>query len=272
MKTYVIALTTYREIVRRPLFWLLALVAACALVLFIFIPYFTLGEDIKMVKDQGLVVIMVTGMIIALFAASVSISEEIDGKTAITLLSKPITRRSFIIGKYAGIMSAVALLFVLLSLVFLASLFYKAGYDAREYATEKPTYMQRIPMLVQMLPGIVLNYLQVCIICALSVAFSTRFPLHLNITACIVIFLLGHLAPQMVDASSLDRFEAVKFMAQIFKTVLPGMGYFNVGPAITTDVAVPWVSYVLPCFFYAALYSTVALLLALLLFEDRDLA
>ena len=42
-----------------------------------------------------------TGLIVALFAASVSISDEIDGKTAITLLSKPITRRDFILGKFA---------------------------------------------------------------------------------------------------------------------------------------------------------------------------
>ena len=272
MKAYVIGLTTFREIVRWPLFWMLALVAGCLLWLFDFIPYYTLGEDIKMVKDQGLAVIMVTGMIIALFAASVSIADEIDGKTAITLLSKPIKRRDFIVGKFLGIMAGIAVLFVVLTAVFLPALYYKALYDAREASKDAPAMAEQLMMLWSMIPGIVLTYLQVMVICALSVAFSTRLPLHLNITACIIIFLLGHMAPQMVQASSQGQFEGVSFLAQFFKTILPGLEYFNVGPAISTDAVVPWLAYVLPCLLYAVLYSTVALLLGFLMFEDRDLA
>jgi ABC-type transport system involved in multi-copper enzyme maturation permease subunit len=273
MKTYVIGLTTYREIVRRPLFWLITLVVATALVLFIFIPYHTFGEDIKMLKDNGLAVILLAGLVVGVFAASASIAEEIEGRTAITLLSKPINRREFIIGKFAGIITAIALLFAMLSAVLLIALFYKAGYDARENAMDLPPYAERIPILLAMLPGIVLTYFKVTILVALSVAFSTRFPLPLNLSACIAIYLLGHLAPQLVQASEEGGvFEAVAFMAQIFATVLPGLEYFNIGPAIATDAHVPWLAYVLPCFLYCGLYTFIALMLALLMFEDRDLA
>lgn len=273
MKTYVIALTTYREIVRRPFFWLLCLAISAALCLFAVIPYFTLGEDIKMVKDQGLALIMVTGLAVALFSASVSIAEEIEGKTAITLLSKPVHRRDFIVGKFAGIMAAVGLLFIILGIVFLLVLYYKAGYDAREYSTERPALAERLRGMLQILPGLVLTYLQVVILCAISVAFSTRMPVYFNITACIGIFLLGHLAPQLVQQSTQQQLnEAVTFVAQVFATVLPGLEYFNVAPAISGDVEVPWVAYVLPALGYCVLYTGVALLVALLMFEDRDLA
>lgn len=272
MKTYVIALTTYLEIVRRPIFWLLVVVAAVLHWLFTVIPYYTLGEDIKMVKDQGLIVIMIAGLVIALFSASVSIHEEIEGKTAITLLSKPIERRSFIMGKFGGIMAAVGLMFLILAVNFALALYYKAGYDAKEYVQDRPGLFERLKMIWQMAPGLVLAYFQVSIICALSVAFSTRFPVHLNITACIAIYLLGHLAPQMVEASKQGQFEGIKFMAQIFATVLPGLEYFNVGPAISTDAIVPWSGYVFPCFMYCLMYTGIALFLALLMFEDRDLA
>lgn len=273
MKTYVIALTTYREIVRRPFFWLLIVCTAALLCLFAVIPYFTLGEDIKMVKDQGLALLLVTGLGVAIFSASVSIAEEIEGKTAITLLSKPIRRRDFIIGKFAGIMASVGLLLAILSVVFLAVLYYKAGYDAREYAQERPGMWERLPILWQIVPGIVLTYFEITVLCALSVAFSTRLPVHFNITACILIFLLGHVAPKMVQASQQQKLnEAVTFTAQFFATVLPGLEYFNVGPAISGDTNVPWVGYVLPCLVYCVIYTAIALLLALLLFEDRDLA
>lgn len=272
MKTYVIAATTYLEIVRRPIFWLLVVSAAILHWLFTVIPYYTLGEDIKMVKDQGLIVIMIAGLVIALFSASVSIAEEIEGKTAITLLSKPIDRRAFIMGKYFGIMAAIGLLFLILAVNFGLALYYKAGYDSKEYIQETPRFLERLEMIWRMAPGLVLSYFQVSIICALSVAFSTRFPVYLNITACIAIYMLGHIAPQMVAASKEGQFEGVKFMAQIFATVLPGLEYFNVGPAISTDAIVPWSTYVLPCLAYCAMYTAVALCLALLMFEDRDLA
>lgn len=273
MKTYVIGLTTYREIVRRPLFWLITGVVAMALVLFDFIPYYTLGEDIKMVKDNGLAIIMLAGLVIGVFSASVAIADEIEGKTAITLLSKPINRRNFIVGKFAGIMAAIALLFLLLTIVFVPVLYYKTNYDARETAREAPTTQESVATVAQIAPGILLAYFQVMIIVALSVAFSTRFPLHLNVSACIAVFLLGHVAPQMVEASQGGGvFEAVRFMAQFFATILPFLDHFNVAPAIATDAVVPWLGYVLPCFLYAAFYTAIALLLAFLMFEDRDLA
>lgn len=274
MKTYVIALTTYRETVRRPFFWLLVVAASALLGLFVMLPYYTLGEDIKMVKDQGLAVILVTGLVVALFAASVSIADEIEGRTAITLLSKPIRRSDFILGKFLGIMAAIGFLFLLLGLVFGMTVFYKVFYDAQDNV-EDPTWQDAARSVWQVVPGIVLTYFQVTILCALSVAFSTRLPLHLNISACIMIYLLGHLAPQMVQASTQPGqpvIPEVVFMARFFATVLPGLEYFNVGPAISADTAVPWVGYVLPCLGYCVLYTAIALLLALVLFEDRDLA
>lgn len=272
-KTYIIGLTTFKEIVRRPVFWLVAGVTASLLVLSILIPYFTLGEDIKMVKDQGLALLVVAGLVIALFAASVSIADEIDGKTAITLLSKPINRRNFILGKYLGIMAAIAVLFVILSLVFFASLWWKAGYEARENSDNPPTMEQNIEMIEKMVPGVVLQYFQVTVLCALSVAFSTRFPVHWNITLCIAIYLLGNIAPQMIAfAQQPGNFQGVEFMARVFGVVFPSLGHFNIGPAISTDTPVSWYPYVAMALLYTVLYTSFALVLAFLLFEDRDLA
>ena len=274
MKTYVIALTTYREIIRRPVFWLLALAAAVALVFFYYVPYYTFGEDIKMVKDQGLVLLLVCGLAVAFAGANETITQEIEGKTAITLLSKPIRRRDFILGKFAGIMAAVALLFVILAAVFAMVLFFKARHDALENALDVPTYYERRQMLYGMIPSVVLTYLQVMILCSVSVALATRFPVHLNIPICISIYLLGHLAPLMVQAAERNQsqFAGVEFVAKLLSVVLPGLEFFNAGAAISLDASIPWFDYVLPAFLYAVLYSGIAILIALFLFEDRDLA
>jgi len=60
-----------------------------------------------MLMDCGLATILICGLLLAVWTSSTSIAEEIEGKTAMTLLSKPINRRQFIVGKYVGIMSAV---------------------------------------------------------------------------------------------------------------------------------------------------------------------
>ena len=92
-------------------------------------PYFTFGEDIKMYKDTGLTTISFFCMLLALLTASSTVADEIEGKTAITLLSKPINRRQFIVGKFLGIELGVLALYVVLGALFAAGVWYKYAYD-----------------------------------------------------------------------------------------------------------------------------------------------
>lgn len=273
MKFGVIAWATWLEMVRRPLFWMIAVVAGVAIYPISFIlPYNTLGEDIKMFMDIALAILLAAGLVVSLFSASVSIADEIDGKTAITLLSKPIGRRDFIIGKFVGIMGAVGLMFVLLSVVFLVAMYFKLGYDAREGASLPPPPAQRIQTILRIIPGIVLAYFQVSILCAISVALSTRFPIFLNVIACVALYLLGHLSYVIVQAAQTNsQFAGVEFVARVFATVFPCLELFNAGSSIATDRPIG-LDYVFWSFLYCSLYTGVALFAALLMFEDRDLA
>src|SRR5260370_729191 len=84
--------------------------------------------------ELGLTTISFVCPLPALLTASSTVAEEIEGKTAITLLSKPITRRQFIIGKYLGIELGVLLMFLILGAAFLGGVWYKYAYDLREAA------------------------------------------------------------------------------------------------------------------------------------------
>src|ERR1700722_19026326 len=107
----------------------MAFFAAALLVLTIFVSYFTFGEDIKMYKDTGLTTISFVSLLLALLTASSTVAEEIEGKTAITLLSKPINRRQFIIGKFIGIELGVLALYTVLGALFAAGVWSKDAYD-----------------------------------------------------------------------------------------------------------------------------------------------
>src|SRR5262245_14365339 len=113
-----VALSAFREGVRHWPFWLLTLLAGLFMIVSIFLPYFTFGEDYLMVKQLGYDIIMLAAVLFGGLVASLSISEEIEGRTAITVMSKPVSRRQFMLGKYAGIILAALFMFGVLGVLF----------------------------------------------------------------------------------------------------------------------------------------------------------
>jgi len=269
-KVAAIARTTAKEALSQPIFYVGLSVAAFGLLLFPFVPYNTFGEDIKVIKDTGLTWIMVWSMVLALWTASVSIADEIEGRTALTLLSKPIGRRSFIMGKFLGIVGAVAILFVILGALFLCSVSYKVVYDAGESGQPVPTAEECRDEMAQITPGLALAFLETVVLISISVAISTRLPMMANLVICVSIYALGHLVPLLVSSTA-GQLEIVPFVGRLLATIVPVLDHFNIYVAISTGKEVPW-SYVGWAGLYCLLYSAVAMLLALLLFEDRDLA
>ncbi|WP_083233381.1 ABC transporter permease subunit [Planctopirus hydrillae] len=266
----IIARATTKEAVRQPVFWLSVTATIVFLLINTWLPFFSLGEDLKMLKECGLTTILICGLLIATWTASTSIADEIEGKTAMTLLSKPITRRQFILGKYIGILQTVLLYMIPVSIVFGLLIFYKVGYDARESSKEIPTALQRLPDVIQMFPGLVLTFLEVAILGAISVAISTRLPFVVNMAICFPIYVIGNLTPQLVQAGAI-KFEFVAFMAKLISIVLPGLEWFNMSTAISTGTMVPPI-YLATATLYALCYIAASILLAFILFEDRDLA
>ena len=124
-----IALATFKSEVAQPLFVIILILGICLLVLSVYIPYNTFGEDIKMLKDSGLTLIRVLCIILAVWGASTTLADEIEGRTALTVLSKPVHRRSFVIGKFFGIGWTTALMFIILGSVLLVVTSYKVIYD-----------------------------------------------------------------------------------------------------------------------------------------------
>ena len=278
-RTGIIARSTTMEATRQPLFILLMSLAIILMLILAFLPYLTFGEDIKMFKDGGLATILISGILLAVWTASTSISQEIEGRTAMTLLSKPINRRQFIVGKYVGILQAVLLLVLPLVVAFCALIYFKVGYDAREQSKEIPEFfdlenmrpnMDRLLPVLQAIPPMFLVLCEIAVMAAVSVAISTRAPLVVIMTSSFAIFVIAHIAPVLVQQES-GGLEPVRFVANLIAIALPGLEFFNTQTAVSTDTIVDPV-YLGTAVLYCACYSTMAILLAFILFEDRDLA
>jgi ABC-type transport system involved in multi-copper enzyme maturation permease subunit len=298
-----IALAAFREGVRQPMFWLLFAIAFTALGVSPFIPYFTFGEDHLVVREIGFDTIMLFAMVFGALAASMSVSEEIEGRTAVTLMSKPVSRRHFLIGKFLGIALAASVFFALLGIYFQAITLFKPFWDKMDpestplWITEALTSWKLTSQAADMVrgiglwthsaltiaPGLILGFSQVLVMVALSVSLATRLPMVVNLVTVVVFFFLAHLTPVLVDIGKEAQrnkpgaivSQILYFMSQLLDTILPNLDYFRIDPALLNETpigAFEFASYLTKVSTYGILFTSIMLLFGLILFEDRDLA
>lgn len=117
-QVYAILRNTFHETVRQPVFGLILILTGVGILV---IPLtsahvYTLSVGTalqrapqRMVAEMGLSTILIAGMLLSVFSASRVIDREIEEKTALTVLTKRVSRFSFLLGKYLGICAALTL-------------------------------------------------------------------------------------------------------------------------------------------------------------------
>jgi hypothetical protein len=232
-----VALAAFHESVRDWMFWVLFGVASLLMFVWIIVPYFTFGEDFLVVKQLGYDTIMLASVVLGTLGASLSISEEIEGRTAITVMSKPVSRQQFMMGKFVGVLVSCLFLFGVLAVVFEQVLMIKHWWDRLETLEQAKETISSVtaskigivptsPMLLswaansgttsQMqdllrgvaqwishagdtLPVLALCFSQVMVLVALAVALATRLPMVVNILIVLAVYFLSHLTPVLMS-------------------------------------------------------------------------
>lgn len=265
-----VALSTAKSEMAQPLYLLLLLVGVFGMLLFGIIPFNTLGEDIRLMKDSGVTLLMVLGMLQAVWSAGTSVSDELEGRTALTVLSKPLSRRSFLIGKYIGIMFTVLVLFIIVGAVLMIVLSYKPIYDARETTRVTPEWQIGHEELVTTVPALVLYFMETMAIGGIAVALATRLPLVANFVVCFVVYVIGNLTAPLVRSTNGEN-ELVGFVGKLIAVVVPNLNAFNVQSAIDASNQIPLI-YLAAAFNYLFCFAIMIWMVGMLMFEDRDLA
>jgi len=118
-QVYSISKNTFVESIRQPIFVVMLGVVGVLLVMNLAFSKWTMDDDNKLLLDIGLSSIYVGGLFLAAFTATGVLSREIENKTVLTVISKPIGRPVFILGKFVGVSAAITLAFWIWSLIFL---------------------------------------------------------------------------------------------------------------------------------------------------------
>jgi ABC-type transport system involved in multi-copper enzyme maturation permease subunit len=195
----VIITHTFFDCIVQPIYPVLLTLGATILVVFAVLPFFTLGEDTLMYKSVALDVILLTVLLATLFATSKSIFEEIEDRTMLTLMSKPLRRWEVLIGKYLGIILSALLGVAALGGVLVLCLWLRipGDYMLRTSTINEFELKQildyRLMHIMGLLPTLVLTWFQVSVLAAIGVTLSTRFSLVVNLPTVILLYIAGNL-------------------------------------------------------------------------------
>jgi hypothetical protein len=293
-RTLVIVRYTFLESIQQPIYSLLLTLGAAILFIFGLLPFFTLGEDVKMYKSVCLDVILLLVLLATLFATSKSIYEEIEDRTMLTLMSKPVQRWEVMLGKYLGIILAAALGVAVLGIVVIIGTWlriptdYLLNANSLNDEVRQQIWDYRMMHIAGLLPQLVLTWLQISVLAAVGVALSTRFSLVVNLPTVIILYLAGNLTRFLIPISGgplADKPEIVHVVGRAIGLVLPYLSTFDlkdmtvlstikIGSFAMDNEAValrPLWGYVGIAALYAISYCTFVLCVGMWSFRRREL-
>lgn len=144
------------ELLRQPIFLILTTASSAFIVFLAVTPYFGLGDDVKLVKTSVMAVLLLAGLFTAVLSATTSLADELKGGTALAVLSKPVNRISFLLGKLIGVCAGIAIMVYLnLLAILLAS---RMGFDAYGGTDPVGTSIFYLSMVLAFGIGAFINY------------------------------------------------------------------------------------------------------------------
>lgn len=118
----VIALNAFRESLRDKILYNLIVFAGLLIGLSVLLADLSITEHHKIIADMGLAAINLIGVIIAIFIGISLVNKEIERRTVYTIMARPISRTSFILGKYFGLALTLFVNMAIMLVVFLGTL------------------------------------------------------------------------------------------------------------------------------------------------------
>jgi ABC-type transport system involved in multi-copper enzyme maturation permease subunit len=248
-----IALNTYRELIRSKVLYLALFFALLLIALSVFLATVSIGDRIKVIKDFALFAVSLIGIGFSVVSGSLLLSKELQRKTIYNILSKPIARWEFMLGKYLGMLGTSAILIVLMNLAVLLFIWIlDNSFDAL------------------LLHAALFMLFELAIVTALVMLFSAIVvtPLLVGLFS-FGLFLAGRSVSYINQLAELSSIESTKTLLGIIAKLVPNLEHVSIINSVVYGKAVS-VEQLLYAGLYSASYSSACLVLASILFMRRD--
>ena len=123
MRILTVATATWREAVRQPVALIILFLSALLIYVSQFLNFYHFDEQtsFNIIRQMAVAQTLICGIVLAVFTASAVLADEIESRTMVTLLVKPVRRFEVIFGKFFGIMAAVGAAFAVLAIISLGT-------------------------------------------------------------------------------------------------------------------------------------------------------
>ena len=250
-----IAYNTFREAVRDRVLYNLIAFAVLLSAAAIFIGQISIEIERLVVVNLGLTAVSLFGVIIAIFVGIGLVSKEIEKRTLYTVLSRPVRRWEFIVGKFFGLAGTLVVnTFFMAVGVFGALLYVAHRFSAADFSILAALYF------------IILEFL---IICAVALLFSSFSSPLLSALFSFSLFVIGSFADDLRGFATMTH-GPTRWIATGAAYLLPNFSALNVISAVGHQQPIPW-QLIVQNTFYALFYTAMALSGAILIFDRRNL-
>jgi ABC-type transport system involved in multi-copper enzyme maturation permease subunit len=260
-----VALSVFRESVRDRVPYNLVLFAVLLIASSFLLGQLTAGQDVKIIKDLGLAATGVFGLFIAIFIGIGLVSKEVERRSIYSLLSKPVSRSQFIAGKYAGLVLTLAVNVAVMTVALYAVLGYMTWTESAAFnaAADAPGMDPRLLM------AIFLIFVELMLVTAVAVFFSTFSTPLLSAALTFAIYVVGHFNTELRNFDQVVSSRPAAWLARGLYHVLPDLSAFDVKAQVVHGLPVGG-AYVLWTAGYGLAYITALLLAATFIFARRD--
>lgn len=250
-----IARNTFREAVRDRVLYNLVLFVLLLTGVAVFIGELSGGQERKIIVDLGLSAMLLFGVFIAIFVGVGLVYKEIERRTIYAMFAKPVGRGEFLVGKYLGLcLTLLVNVIVMGAGVSLALLYVRGGRD---------------PLALSIWPAILLIYVELMIVTAVTLLFSCFSSPALSALLTFFVFIIGHFSADLKGLANSMGSAAARWLFRSLYYLLPNLTNFSfITPAGHGQM--PPAAHLGASILYALIYISVILAAATLIFRRRN--
>ncbi|MCI0621971.1 MAG: ABC transporter permease [Acidobacteria bacterium] len=255
MKVFHIAQNTFKECVRDKILYNLVIFAVLIIVSSLILGTITIGDVKQIIVNLGLSTLSLFGTLIAIFIGIQLVYKEIDKKTIYSLLSKPVARYEFILGKYFGLtLTLLVNVSVMLLGIYASILYLRRSFELSDFYV--------------LLAGLLI-LVQLMLVTAIALFFSTFSSPALSALFTFSVYVIGHFNSDIRQYGLSSDSVFVKILSSGLYFLVPNFGNFNIISDTAHGRFLGGHLYALSLS-YGAVYSGCMILLAILVFQRRN--
>jgi Cu-processing system permease protein len=249
---WAIAVNTFKETIRDRILGVIVVFALIMIAGALWLGSISLGQQGRMMKDFGLTAVTFFGLVVAVFVAASLVHKEVEKRTVFVLFSKPVSRASFISGKFLGLCATMGIVLAGMGLFLFVTVL---------IVDKSPSWMVLLATLM--------IYVQLLAVMAVTIFFSTVTSAILASVLGICVFVAGQLSQNVLSLTRLGKNPVTEAFSWVVYVLIPNLSAVDVKAGVVGEETLAWGQIGLWTLYLLA-YVVVVLAVAVLIFRRKE--